>query len=175
MRWLALWPMLIVMAISVYTDLRSRRIPNWLVFPCMLTGVIANCICGGTHGFLESLYGLLLGIFVMGFFAWLGGMGMGDVKLCAGMGAWLGPQQFMVAMVLTGIVGGIMALIWAVKERFVKDLFLGAIDLLLGVSRDGVKAHRRLVLNNPETRKMPYAPAIALGTLMSFLSLTPNS
>ena len=40
----------------------------------------------------------------------MGGMGAGDVKLCAAIGAWIGPYQLILALVMTGLVGGVMAL-----------------------------------------------------------------
>ena len=45
----------------------------------------------------------------------MGGMGAGDVKLCAAIGAWIGPSQLFIALVLTGLVGGAMALVWAAR------------------------------------------------------------
>ena len=39
MHSIAWWPTLIVLAIATFTDLRSRRIPNWLVLPFMCAGV----------------------------------------------------------------------------------------------------------------------------------------
>ena len=39
---LAWWPTLIVLAVATVTDLRSRRIPNWLVFPFLLAGIVIS-------------------------------------------------------------------------------------------------------------------------------------
>jgi Flp pilus assembly protein protease CpaA len=100
----------------------------------------------------------------------MGGMGMGDVKLAAAIGAWIGPSQLLTALVLTGITGGIMALGWAAWSGFLGELFKGTGDLVFGVKERGLRPHPELVLNNPLTRKMPYAPAIAIGTLASFFS-----
>ncbi len=38
MHSIAWWPTLIVLAVATFTDLRSRRIPNWLVLPFMAGG-----------------------------------------------------------------------------------------------------------------------------------------
>ena len=98
------------------------------------------------------------------------GMGMGDVKLVAAIGAWIGPGQLIVALVITGIAGGIMAVCWAIGGGFLGDLFSGAGELVFGLKDRGLRPHPELVLDNPLTRKMPYAPAIAVGTLVSFFS-----
>jgi prepilin peptidase CpaA len=170
MRTIALWPTLIVLAIATFTDLRTRRIPNLLVIPFMLAGIVASGWLAGWHGIGLSLAGLALGGLLFGVLSWMGGMGMGDVKLCAAIGAWIGPSQLITALVMTGIAGGIMALCWAFCGGFLGDLFRGSGDLIVGLRRRGLRPDPDLTLDNPLTRKMPYAPAIAIGTLMSFFS-----
>lgn len=167
---IAWWPTVAVLTVASITDLRSRRIPNWLVLPFLAAGVIVSGLGHGLHGVGQSLLGLLLGGVVFGVLCWMGGMGMGDLKLCAAIGAWIGPGQLLTALVVTGMVGGLMAVAWAIWGGFLGELLTGAGDLLLGVGKRGLRPHPELVLDNPLTRKMPYAPAIAIGTLVSFFS-----
>lgn len=159
-----------VLAVATYTDLRSRRIPNWLVYPFLIAGFVVSGWTHGWHGILMSLEGLALGAVILGFFFWLGGMGMGDVKLCAAIGAWIGPSQLLIALVITGMAGGIMAICWAALGGFLGELFSGTSELVLGWKKRGQLAHPEMVLSNPKRRKLPYAPAIAIGTLLSFFS-----
>jgi prepilin peptidase CpaA len=167
---IAWWPTLVVLAIATFTDVRTCRIPNWLVLPFLVVGVAVSGWTHGWHGVGQSLLGIGLGTIVLGFFCWMGGMGMGDLKLCAAVGAWIGPAQLLVALVLTGIAGGIMALCWAIGGGFVGELLNGTGELIFGLRKRGLRPHPELVLDNPLTRKMPYAPAIAIGTLISFFS-----
>jgi prepilin peptidase CpaA len=106
----------------------------------------------------------------MGALAALGGMGMGDVKLCAAIGAWIGPSQLLVALVVMALAGGVMALGWAAAGGFLGQLFSNTGNLLVGFGKRGLRPDPELVLDNPRARKMPYAPAIAIGTLISFFS-----
>jgi len=92
-------------------------------------------------------------------------MGAGDVKLCTAIGAWIGPYQLFIALVMTGLVGGLMALVWAACGGFLKELFQHTGDVVFRT-----KEASEAVLSNPKRRKMPYAPAIAIGTLMSFFA-----
>lgn len=161
---------MIVLAVASYTDLRSRRIPNWLVLPFMAIGIGVCAWAHGWHGVAQSFEGILVGAVLYGVLSMMGGMGMGDVKLVAAIGAWVGPEQLLFSMVLTGIIGGIMAVGWAVVGGFAGELFSGAGDLLFGFGKRGIAPHPELVLSNPKTRKMPYAPAIAIGTLISFFA-----
>ena len=106
----AWWPVVAVVAVATVTDLRSRRIPNWLVLPFMVAGIVISGVQHGWPGLGQSFSGLALGLLLFGLLFWLGGMGAGDVKLAAAIGAWIGPQQLMFALVMTAIVGGLMAL-----------------------------------------------------------------
>jgi len=166
----AWWPTLIVLAVATFTDLRSRRIPNWLVVPFLVIGISVSGWLHGWHGLGQSFEGLGLGLLIYGFLFWMGGMGAGDVKLCAAIGAWIGPDQLFIALIITGLAGGAMVLCWATFGGFLKDLFTGTSSLVFGIKERGSFRDPELVLSNPRKRKIPYAPAIAIGTLFSFFS-----
>jgi prepilin peptidase CpaA len=166
----AWWPTLVVLLVATVTDIRSRRIPNWLVFPFLLGGLVVSTWVAGWHGLGQSLGGMLLGGTIYGVLAMMGGMGMGDVKLCAAIGAWIWWKQLVFALVFIAVAGGIMALCWALVGGFMGEMFTGAGDLLFGWKKRGLHAPEDLKLSNPKARKMPYAPAIAIGTLISFFS-----
>jgi prepilin peptidase CpaA len=170
MHSVAWWPTLIVLAVATFTDLRSRRIPNWLVLPFLIGGFFVSGWLHGWHGIVQSLAGMAVGALLFGILSLMGGMGMGDVKLCAAIGVWIGPSQMLVALVLTGMAGGLIALCWAVAGGFAGEMFSGAGDIIFGLKKRGLRPHPELALDNPLTRKMPYAPAIAIGTLVSFFS-----
>jgi prepilin peptidase CpaA len=171
MHSIAWWPTLVMLVIATISDIRSRRIPNWLVVPFLVAGFIVSTATHGWSGLRQSLLGVLVAALLLGTLYWLGGMGMGDVKLCAAIGAWIGPGQLLTALVVMGVAGGIMALIWAICGGFLKESLSGAGDLIWGFGKRGLRPHPTLVLGNPRARKMPYAPAIAIGTIFSFLAL----
>ncbi|MGD0732928.1 MAG: prepilin peptidase [Terracidiphilus sp.] len=155
----AWWPTIIVLAVATFTDLRNRRIPNWLVLPFLVAGIVVSPWRPDWHinghglwyGLGQSFAGLGLAFLIYGLLFWMGGMGAGDVKLSVALGAWIGPYQLFIALVVTAMAGGIMVLCWAIAGGFFKDLFTGKGDHL--------------------KRKMPYAPAIAVGTLVSFFAV----
>jgi prepilin peptidase CpaA len=169
---IAWWPTVVVLVVSTVTDLRSRRIPNWLSLPFLAAGLAASFVPKSWHGIgiVPSLEGMGLGLALFGVLALMGGMGMGDVKLCAAIGAWIGPKQLFVALVLTGIAGGIMAVLWAAMGGFLGELFSGTGDLLFGWRKREKGQESEHTLANPHAKKMPYAPAIAIGTLISFFA-----
>jgi prepilin peptidase CpaA len=172
MHSIAWWPTVIAVVIATISDIRSRKIPNWLVFPFLAAGLVVSAATRGWHGLEQSLLGILLAAVLMGILYWLGGMGMGDVKLCAAIGAWIGPSQLGVALVVMGIAGGVMAVAWALCGGFLKESLDGVGDLVFGMRKRGFRPHETLLLANTKTRKLPYAPAIAIGALFSFLAVT---
>src|SRR5260370_42495203 len=99
MHSIAWWPTLIVLAVATFTDLHSRRIPNWLVLPFMLAGIGVSGWLHGWRGIGQSLSGLGLGALLLAVLYWLGGMGMGDLKLFAAIAGGIGPVPFRSALV----------------------------------------------------------------------------
>jgi prepilin peptidase CpaA len=170
MHSVAWWPTVIVAGVATITDLRSRRIPNWLSLPFLAAGLAVSSWLYGWHGVGQSLAGAALGLLIFGFLFWMGGMGAGDVKLCAAIGAWIGPYQLLIALVLTGLAGGVMVLCWAAFGGFLKELFQGTGDMVLGWTKREAGGETKRGVGNALGRKMPYAPAIAIGTLMSFFA-----
>lgn len=161
----AWWPTVVVLAVATFTDLRSRRIPNWLVFPFLALGFIAPVVAHGWHALGESLEGFALGLLVYGALAIFAGMGMGDVKLVAAIGAWVGPRQLLFAMVLAAFVGGFMALGSVVLRKYRNWQESKGRP----AEMDG-GASIQTTVSDPFLQKIPYAPAIAVGTLLSFFS-----
>ena len=149
----AFWPVLTLILVATVMDLRSRRIPNWLTLPFFAAGLVTSGVVGGLPGLLRSAQGVGVAVLFLLAFCLLRGMGWGDLKLCAAVGAWMGPGQMLCALVATGIAGGLAAL---------------AAIMWQGVR---YKLSARLTLDDPEAFKLPYAPAIAIGTLFSFLAL----
>lgn len=175
----AWWPILIVVAVATFTDLRSRRIPNWLVLPFLLAGIVVSPVRPdwqgsghgfGWHGLGQCLAGLLLGLLINGIPFLMGWTGGGDVKLFAAIGAWVGPAQFFWAFFFTALVGGVIILGWAVNSYLLSGLFAKVGDLLFCRKQREERRDPEPALANPLKRKMPYAPAIAIGTLLSFFA-----
>ena len=122
----AWWPTLIVLAVATFTDLRNRRIPNWLVFPFLLVGIVVSGWLQGWHGVGQSFAGMGLSLLFNGLAFWMGWTGAGDVKLFTAIGAWIGPVQMFWALFFTGLAGGFIVLCWAVYSRLIKGLFKGS-------------------------------------------------
>lgn len=160
-----LCPCLIAIWIS-WGDLRTRRIPNYLTLGAALAGLAYNLVFFGWEGLLDGVLGLLLGFAFLILPYIFGGMGAGDVKALASLGAWLGPTATLYLCCYMGIAGGLMALgvlawkgiLWQKIRR--GGIFLQNLILFQSFGNAGVSTPIQ------ETAGIPYGVAIALGMMV---------
>ena len=103
---------LLAMLVAVTAiDLSRQIIPDVITLPGIIVGVAANLLTGRVT-WLESLLGIIGGggIFLVIILASRGGMGGGDMKLGAMLGAFLGWKIALLALFLAVLTGGIVAL-----------------------------------------------------------------
>ena len=115
--------LIVVLLYLSYIDLRSFRLPDVITLPLIVLGLCFNGLSALRFVNIESaLWGVLLGYGVLWLLNFLyrfakkqDGIGMGDAKLLAALGAWLGwtvlPSLLLLAS-LAGIVGGLIYLQW---------------------------------------------------------------
>ncbi|MBW3540091.1 MAG: A24 family peptidase [Planctomycetes bacterium] len=104
-------------AVAAVVDLRRQRIPNWTTYPGIVAGLAANTYERGIEGLEDAIVGFaVLGGLMLVCFV-LFAVGGGDVKLLAMMGAFLGLERGVEAMLWTFVIGSIAAvavLIWRI-------------------------------------------------------------
>jgi prepilin peptidase CpaA len=158
----------LVMVASI-TDLRRHKIYNWTTYPGILAALGLNalgdaavrwasvdrarCEAWGWIGLLPSLYGLLACGGILLFCFVLFKVAGGDVKLIAMVGAFLGPQRGIEAMLWTFVICACLALIVLVWRVGPLRLAQHALRLILQALR-----LRRLEPQEPELRAELEAP-----------------
>ncbi len=113
------------LAVATAVDLRERRIPNALTYPGTLLAVVLAGVTAGTSGLIESLVGMVVAGGVM-FIVWLvgrGGLGMGDVKLSAFVGAAVGPAMVPTYLVVGSGLGALAGLALLLRGRDRRSTF----------------------------------------------------
>jgi prepilin peptidase CpaA len=100
--------------IAAVTDLRSFTIHNALTLPLLATGLIYHGLQGDWAAFSSSLQGAMFGFGILLPFFLAGGIGAGDVKLMAGVGAWLGWPVILVVFTIAALAGAAYGLVLVV-------------------------------------------------------------
>ncbi len=168
--------LVILLGVVAWQDIKQHRISNRVVFVGVVLGFMFNglmpqgqgfnSLAPGGLGWLAGLTGLGMGMVVLLPFYWLRAMGAGDVKLMGMVGAFLGPGQVLGALLGTFLIGGIMALVIALRAGAIMRL-LGNVKFLLldGVVKMSTGQVPTMDDLSQSVGKLPYAVAIAVGTV----------
>ncbi len=106
----------LVTLIAAATDIRRFKVYNALTFPALIGGLVGSAWLGGVAGLGTSLLGAATGFGVLAIFYALGGVGAGDVKLFAALGAWLGPMFTLELFAAASMAAGAYALVLTVTQ-----------------------------------------------------------
>jgi prepilin peptidase CpaA len=118
----------------------------------------------------QGVGGILLGGGIFFVFFLVHGMGAGDVKMMAAVGAWVGPHGTLRVLIATALAGGVLAVVYMVFYKRVGSTFRNVFVLLRFHLLSGVRPHPELNLQAPATIRVPYGLAIAVGTLYLLIS-----
>jgi prepilin peptidase CpaA len=164
------WLVSFVLIEAAIIDGRSLRVPNWLTFHFLIGGLVFAFMRGGSPLLLSSLAGAFVGLLTLLPLYSIGGMGAGDVKLMAGLGAWLGPWLTAGAFISTAVAGALMALFMIVYSgavwRHVAMIQSIAREVLS--VRNPVLLSQRAAERKPAMLLLPYAIPIATGSIAFF-------
>ncbi len=145
-------------------DLRTRRIPNALTLAGLLVA-LALRVPFGFEAILDGFWGagfaFLLGI---PFFA-LGAVGGGDAKLLIALGAFLGASHLLGALLVIGVVGGVLAVGDALRRGVLVRVLRNSGKLLVHLVTLG-RAGSRPTLSSPGAAAIPYAVPMAIGSII---------
>jgi prepilin peptidase CpaA len=164
------WLVSIVLVEAAVIDGKQLRVPNWLTFHLVLGGLGYAAWTGGGSSLLWSLEGVALGLVLLLPLYAIGGMGAGDVKLLAGVGAFMGPEWTLGAFVVAVVVGGVMALAMvAWSGEYVKHLALfHTISHEILTLHDPAKLAAIAAERKPRMTLLPYGIPIAVGSIVYF-------
>jgi prepilin peptidase CpaA len=151
--------------IAVICDLRTRRIPNLLTFGATAAALLFGTIDGGGHGLLQSVAGWLLGAALFFPLFALGGMGAGDVKLLAALGAWLGPVEAVYLALFSSMAGGLVGIAVALFHGYLRQALMNVWLMLMEWRMRGVRPLPGLTLNDARAPKLAFAIPIAIGAV----------
>jgi prepilin peptidase CpaA len=164
-----------VLAMAV-TDLWHFRVHNVLTLPLLISGLIYQGVSAGTPGLVNGLLGALFGFSALIVFWMMGGIGAGDVKLLAGVGAWLGLPLTFYVFIASSLAAGLYSIVLLLTNGNLRETWvnlqiawyrLKAVGRYLGsdseVERAATQAERR-------QRLVPFAAMVAVGLVVALLA-----
>lgn len=164
------WLVSIVLVWAAYIDGRQLRVPNWLTFPLIFSGWAYSTLFFGFEGLGWSLAGTAVGLALLLPAYMIGGMGAGDVKLLAGVGAWIWTTDTIYAFAVSVIIGAIIAVAMVLWNRAWSKhwhQFLAIATEIL-VIRNPEQLSTIAAERKPRMLLLPYGIPIAIGTIAYF-------
>ncbi len=160
------------MALACWSDLRRHRVSNWLNLSLAAAGLGAQFVCFGWSGVQNGLWGLLAGFGMLVLLWVIHGMGAGDVKFMAALGAWMGPTMTFHAVLAGGLAGGALALGLIVYRRAWSQASANLSVLLtkVGTVRTAFSEFGSAESMSRTTGVLPYAIPLSIGTLLVVVS-----
>jgi prepilin peptidase CpaA len=156
--------LLLFVALSIYSDIKYRKVFNFSVLAVIILGLGLNFAVSGLIGIKESLIGFVVGFLVLFLVYLLGGMGAGDVKFLAGVGALKGANFVLYGTMYGAVIAGLITIIvLLLKKRLihtVKGVCHGVFCLLAFKTKESIQ------FDKAESIVLPYAALLAVGMLV---------
>lgn len=167
-----IWLVSIVLVVAAVIDGWMLKVPNWITFPMIATGWIYSFVAGGWTGLGWSFLGSVVGLMLLFILYSVGGMGAGDVKLLAGIGAWVHVDHTLNIFIATTIVGAVMALImigWSGQWKHHANQFVMIVKEFFVIA-DAEALYQIAAERKPRMKLLPYGIPMTIAALGYFFA-----
>ena len=164
----------VVLIVAAWIDGKQLKVPNRLTYPFVLTGLVFNLIVAGwgdwNSGLAGGLWGMVVGLLCLLPLYSVGGMGAGDVKLMAGVGAWLGWYTTVYAFCVTTVVGAVLSVAMVAWRGTFWHHYANCLMILREWMeiRDPWELSKIAAERKPRMALLPYGIPICIGSLGYF-------
>ena len=160
-------------SLCILSDVHARRIPNPLSVAGMVAGLMLNIIHFGGAGIAASVAGFALAtaLLIAPFAA--GGVGGGDVKMMAAVGAMLGPRLVTLSLGLGILLGGFIAVWFAARRGVLRRTLTGIVSRARDAVLMRTLAPLRMLPADGSGLTLPYSIPLGLGAMLALLSVKP--
>jgi len=165
------WLVAVVLVVAAVIDGWKLKVPNWITFPLIISGWVLSTGYFGWVGLGWSLVGTAIGLALLLPAYAIGGMGAGDVKLLAGVGAWVWGTNTFLAFCLSAMIGGLIAVAMVVLRRkwsHHRGQFWAILSEIM-VVRDPNQLSAIAAERKSSMMLLPYGIPIAIGTIAYFV------
>ena len=164
------WLVTVTLIVAAVIDGWALKVPNWLTFPMIISGWICSTLTLGWEGLGWSLLGTAIGLALLLPAYAVGGMGAGDVKLLAGVGAWMHGVHTFYAFCISAVVGATLAVGMVLYRRAWKkhSAQFNAILMEIFTIRNPTELSAIAAERKSSMLLLPYGIPIAIGTIFYF-------
>lgn len=165
------WVVTVTLIVAAAIDGWKLKVPNWITFPMILSGWAYSTVFFGWEGLFWSVCGTAAGLGLLLAPYAIGGMGAGDVKLLAGVGAWVWTAHTVYAFCLSAIIGGVIAIgmvLYRKSWQKHKNQFNMILFEMLTI-RDPNQLSALAAERKSSMLLLPYGIPIAIGTILYFV------
>jgi len=163
-------PLIVLLAWAAAIDLRTRRIPNWLTGALMASGLIQSGMGYWSLSLTQSWAGLGVGFGINFILFAINARGAGDVKLFAGVGAWVGPARVLEIFAASALVGLVIVLWQAVRERRMQTLVRNSAVIMLNAASGDLSSPEEPASPEASKQRLPYAIPTLVATILVLFS-----
>jgi prepilin peptidase CpaA len=170
------WLVSVTLVVAAVIDGIKLKVPNWLTYPMILSGWIFSAWYAGSQdmtwyqGLGWSLLGTAVGLALLLPAYAVGGMGAGDVKLLAGVGAWMHGTHTAYAFAVSAVVGALLAMGMVLYRRAWQkhsNQFWMILNEILTI-RDPNRLTEMAAERKSSMLLLPYGIPLAIGTIAYF-------
>lgn len=170
------WVVSLFAVVAAYIDGKELRVPNKLTFPMIIAGWIWSSYYygymgeGWYYGLMWSLAGTTVGMLTLLPAYAIGGMGAGDVKMMAAIGAWVYCEAVFYGFCVGTIVGAVLAVIMIIAAGDARKHFRQFFYILneIGTIKDPEQLAKLATARKTKMRLLPYGIPMAIGTVLYF-------
>lgn len=164
------WVVTVTLVVAAVIDGWKLKVPNWVTYPMVISGWVYSTTYYGWEGLAWSLVGTVVGLALLMPAYAIGGMGAGDVKLLAGVGAWVWATVTFYAFCVSAIFGGIIAVAMVLAKKSWdkhRNQFWAIFNEIMTIRNpdelSAIAAERKSSM-----LLLPYGIPIAMGTIAYF-------
>ncbi len=171
-----IWVVTITLIVAAVVDGFELKVPNKITFPFVISGWLYSAVFASTMGMSWyeslgwSLLGTIVGLALLLPMHMIGGMGAGDVKLLAGVGAWIHVTHTFYSFTVSAVIGAILAVLMVTYQKgwskHINQFWLIVNEIL--TIKDPEQLSTIAAERKSSMLLLPYGIPIAMGTIAYF-------
>ncbi|MDY4079307.1 MAG: prepilin peptidase [Clostridium sp.] len=158
--------LIVITAVSAYTDLKENKIRNKYLLPSLILAFILSFAYDGLKGIKASIIGAIIPIVIFYVFYVMRALGAGDIKLYSVIGAIMGNKFLLYNILYTMIAGGIISIVLLIKNKNLISRLKTFFNYMISFFKTGLILEYS---NNEKGARFPFGIAIFFGTLVQLV------